>query len=92
MWEVTGIVDGDTFVVSPRWEWKRETGDRVRPIGYNAPEWGKPGSQDAREKLTKILFGRQVELRNPVDIDRGRLVCEVFIDGRNVADFFPEYA
>lgn len=35
---VTSIIDGDTFEVSPEWKWNGETGTRVRPAGYDAPE------------------------------------------------------
>lgn len=88
---VTQIIDGDTFEVSPEWRWNGQTGTRVRPTGYDAPELGQPGSQAAREKLARLILGKQVELRNPRAVDRGRLVCDVYFQGRNLASFFPEY-
>lgn len=90
-WTVTSIVDGDTFKVTPNWTWNDETGDTVRPTGYNAPEQGKPGHQQATDKLRGILLGKQVDLKNCVRIDRGRLVCAVYVGGKNLADYFPEY-
>ena len=38
VFSVTSIIDGDTFAVSPEWKWNGETGTRVRPAGYDAPE------------------------------------------------------
>ncbi len=38
VFSVTSIIDGDTFAVSPEWKWNGETGTRVRPAGYNAPD------------------------------------------------------
>lgn len=88
---VTSIIDGDTFEVSPEWKWNGETGTRVRPAGYDAPELHTSNGQKAKEALSKLIHGRQVELKSAYKVDRGRLVCEVFIGNKNLADFFPEY-
>lgn len=89
---VTTVFDGDTFAVIPNWQWNGAEGNRVRPTGYDAPELHKPGGQSAKLKLERIVLGKDVELRNPKTIDRGRLVTTVFINGRNLADYFTEYA
>ena len=89
--EVVDVVDGDTFTVSPNWKWNDESGNRVRPIGYNTPEEGEPGHQEATDKLRKLLKGKKVELTGAKAIDRGRLVCTVKIDGNDLKDYFPEY-
>ena len=87
---VTEIIDGDTFDVSPQWKWNGETGNRVRPTGYDAPELHAYGGQGAKDKLSKLISGRQVELRTAHKIDRGRLVCDVYLGNNNLADYFPE--
>jgi endonuclease YncB( thermonuclease family) len=89
--KVTLIIDGDTFDVTPEWKWNNQTGSRVRPTGYDAPELHEYGGQAAKDKLTKLILGKQVELRTAHKIDRGRLVCDVYYQGRNLADYFPEY-
>jgi len=48
---VTSIIGGDTFEVSPQWKWSGETGTRVRPAGYDAPELHAYGGQAAKDKL-----------------------------------------
>lgn len=88
---VTQVIDGDTFDVTPKWQWNNQTGDRVRPTGYDAPEIDQPGGAAAKAKLERLVLGKQVELRNAATIDRGRLVCDVLLDGRNLADYFPEF-
>ena len=88
---VTSVIDGDTFEVTPSWKWSGQTGTRVRPTGYDAPELHAPGGQAAKEKLSKLILGKQVDLRKAYKVDRGRLVCDVFFKGRNLADYFPEY-
>jgi endonuclease YncB( thermonuclease family) len=88
---VATVVDGDTFEVSPQWRWNGQTGSRVRPTGYNAPELHTVGGQTARDKLSRLVLGKQVELRTAHRIGRGRLVCEVYFRRRNLADYFPEY-
>ncbi|MFH2063894.1 MAG: thermonuclease family protein [Pseudomonadota bacterium] len=87
---VTSVIDGDTFDVSPNWKWNNQTGARVRPAGYNTPELHTPGGQAAKAKLERLIHGKQVELGTAYKIDRGRLVCEVYINNKNLADYFPE--
>lgn len=36
--KVTRIIDGDTFEVSPNWEFEGKIGSIVRLRGYNVPE------------------------------------------------------
>lgn len=88
---VTLVIDGDTFDVTPNWQWSGVTGNRVRPTGYDAPELDTPGGHAAKEKLSKLILGKQVELGTAHKVDRGRLVCDVYFQGRNLADYFPEY-
>ena len=88
---VTHIVDGDTFDVSPNWQWNGRSGSRVRPAGYDAPEIGVPFSAVATDRLRRLIGGKTVELRNGHTIDRERLVCEVYVGGRNLASYFPAY-
>jgi len=88
---VTSIVDGDTFAVSPRWTWNSLSGDRVRPTGCDTPELGQPGYVEATQKLRTLLLGKTIELQKAYRVDRGRLVCDVYLNGRNLADYFPEY-
>ena len=85
---VTSIIDGDTFQVTPQWQWTGQTGTRVRPAGYNSPEIHAYGGQAAKDKLSRLIYGKQVELRTAYKIDRGRLVCDVFFRNRNLAEYF----
>ena len=89
--EVTNVVDGDTFEVSPNWKWNNQEGNVVRPTGYNTPEEGESGYQAAKDKLTKLILGEEVELKNAIKITYGRLLCDVYYKGKNLADYFPEY-
>ena len=88
---VISIIDGDTFEVNPQWKWNGETGTRVRPVGYDAPELHTTKGQKAKDALSKLISGQQVELRTAYKVDRGRLVCEVFVGRRNLAEFFSKY-
>ena len=88
---VVTIVDGDTFDVSPRWQWNGQTGSRIRPAGYDAPELTGLRGYAVKTRLEKLILGQDVELRSAHTMDRGRLVCEVYYGGKNLADYFPEY-
>lgn len=88
---VSAIIDGDTFEVKGGWKWNGETGSRVRPTGYDAAELRACGGQTAKDKLQRLILGKEVELRQAHTIDRGRLVCDVFFNGHNLADYFATY-
>jgi len=88
---VTEVVDGDTIDVTPSWRWEGQTGSRVRPTGYDAPELTAAGGMAAKNKLERLISGRQVELGAAYKVDRGRLVCDVSLNGRNLADYFQGY-
>ena len=87
---VTSVIDGDTFDVS-QWQWKGQTGSRVRPTGYDAPELHEFGGQEAKEKLARLILNKQVELGSAQTVDRGRVVCDAYYQGKYLADYFPEY-
>jgi endonuclease YncB( thermonuclease family) len=88
MFTVDTIIDGDTFEVRGGWKWNGEMGTRVRPTGYDAAELHAYGGQAAKDKLQQLILGKQVDLRTAHRVDRGRLVCDVFFQGRALADYF----
>lgn len=89
--KVTKIIDGDTFEVAPNWQWDNKSGNIVRPTGFDTPEAGTPNSKRTTKQLSDIILGKVVELKNAKTISYGRLVCDVFIGGKNLSDFFPKY-
>ncbi len=91
LWTVTNVIDGDTFDVIPNWEWKDQTGNSIRAAGYNTPEKGQLGYQEAKDRLTRLIQGKDVELGDGIKITYGRLLCPVFYNGKNLAEYFPEY-
>ena len=88
---VSAVIDGDTFEVANGWKWNGQTGSRVRPTGYDAPEMNTIAGQQAKQKLARLILGEVVNLAKAYKIDRGRLVCDVYFNGRNLAGYFTEY-
>ena len=82
---VTAVTDGDTFEVTPDWEWNENKGNRVRPTGVTAPDRGEPGYQKAKEHLASILDGQEVEL-SPIKMSYDRLLCDVKVGDDNLID------
>lgn len=89
--EVAQVIDGDTFDVSPPWSRRDQTGQRVRPAGYDAPELHTDEGKKAKRKLETLILGKTVSLGPALSFDRGRLVCKVIYQGRDLASYFPEY-
>jgi len=52
---------------------------------------GTSGGQQAKDKLARLILDQQVELGSAYKIDHGRLVCDVYFKGKNLASYFPEY-
>ena len=88
---VSVVIDGDTFEVANGWKWNGQSGSRVRPTGYDAPEIDTIAGQQAKQKLARLIQGEVVNIAKAYKIDRGRLVCDVYYNGRNLADYFTEY-
>lgn len=87
---VVAVIDGNTFDVSPQRELKDKTGNRVQVTGYSAPKSGR-GAIAAEQNLSILIRNKKVELGSPRGVERGRLVCEVYFQGRNLADYFSDY-
>lgn len=84
---VTRVVDGDTFDVSPNWKLKDgKKGDRVRIANFDAAEIDEWGGKSAMQKLKNLIEGEEVELKKAVNIDRGRVVCDVYYNGTDIMD------
>ena len=75
------VVDGDTF---------RYGAERVRLRGIDTPELNEPGGQSAKQRLEELLRSGPVRIvpfgRDIYD----RLVADVFVDGRNVAEMLDQ--
>lgn len=79
-WQIQ-VIDGDTF---------RYGNERIRVRGVNASELLEPGGLEASIRLENLLTQGEVRI-----ISRGRdvydrLVADVFVDGRNVAETLAE--
>ncbi len=87
---VEAVVDGNTIIVSPPWKLDEETGDTVRAQGYNPPKSGRDAMK-AEQKLSIMIQNKQIELDTPHGVEKGKLVCDVYFNGLNLADYFTEY-
>ena len=73
-------------------EMERKKGDIIRPTGYNTPEKGEQGYEQAKQKLKDLIWEKTVDIKNAKIVDEwGRLVADVYYNGKNLADYFPEY-
>ena len=66
---VSEVIDGDTFKVVPNWVWGEEEGDTIRPAGYDTPEKGESGYEEAKEKLEGLILNERVKVDKPQTID-----------------------
>jgi endonuclease YncB( thermonuclease family) len=88
---VIKVINGNTFEVSPHWNWNNQAGTVVKANGYDVPKEGEPGFEAAKDKLEKLLLNEQVELVKPLKLPSGRLLADVEYSGLNLTDYFYEY-
>ena len=73
---VLEVVDGDTF--------KIEGGRRVRLMGVNTPEAGKCLSDKSKDKLSELVLGKEVVLKDQFSDPFGRIMANVFINNKYI--------
>lgn len=85
-YKVSRVVDGDTLEVR-----KGSTKITIRLVGIDAPETskkkhepGQPFSQQATKLLTKLALNRPADVRAYGADHYGRILGEVFVEGKNV--------
>jgi micrococcal nuclease len=75
-----GITDGDTFTFLSA----GKTQKKIRLHGIDCPEKKQPFGNVAKQKLSELIFGKEVKVQK-TSIDRyGRTVAMVYQDGRNI--------
>jgi hypothetical protein len=89
--KVEGIIDGNTFEVSPRWKLEDgATGNLVHAVGYDAPKSGKE-AMNVEQRLSIMLQNKKVQLGTPHGVQDDKLLCDVYFNGVNLADYFSGY-
>lgn len=83
---VKRILSATTFEVYPPWRWEKWSGIKVRVAGLKQLEAREVGYDKAKKHLDTIILNKEVELKNMQDIDYDCLVCDVHVDGKNVAE------
>jgi endonuclease YncB( thermonuclease family) len=88
---VTSIIDGDTIEVSPKWNFEGRSGKIVKISGYTTPHEQDQGR--VTNRLRKLIYNQQIELRNARKFtqDSDALLCNVYLNGIDIAQYFPEY-
>lgn len=75
VFRVQEVIDGDIFKIRSNNEDRR-----VRLIGVDTPEIGKCLSDEAREKLTQLVLGKDVVLEDQFSDPYGRIMANVFVN------------
>lgn len=78
--KVVSIADGDTITVLRGTEQVR-----IRFAGIDAPERSQAWGKNSRQTMAALVFGKEVQVRPTTSRKSyGRVIAEVFIDGRSV--------
>jgi len=75
---VTGVVDGDTVDVS--------SGERVRLMGIDAPEYPKGClSKRSKDRMEELVLGKEVKIDKTGEYSFERVVAKISVDGLDVS-------
>lgn len=69
---VVRVSDGDTFSLAD--------GRRIRLLGVDAPETGRCMSEEAKNRLTQLVLGKHIRLKDTTHDDYGRILASVIVD------------
>lgn len=75
--KVIGVLDGDTIDILD----SSKATHRIRLTGIDAPEKAQPYGQRAKEHLSDVVFGKQVEVQAGKFDKYGRTVGKVLVSG-----------
>lgn len=77
--EVLSVIDGDTVYI--------HNGSKVRYLGINTPEKGKPFYEQATDANKKLVEGKKITLQyDDYKTDQyDRILAWVFVDGKNTS-------
>ncbi len=81
------IVDGDTFEMDKTYG---EDIKIVRIADLDTPEKGDPGYEEAKKKLSDLIYNKEVEIEQKAIDKYKRLVADVFLNGKSVADLMKQ--
>jgi micrococcal nuclease len=80
---VIEIIDGDTFKV--------RSGESVRLSNVCAPEKGRPGWVEARDRLARLILSKTVTLEVVARDTYGRPVANVWVNSTSVNETMRRY-
>ncbi len=100
MFRLLGVIGSNTIRITPVWEWNGNSGTIVNINGYAFPEsLSQPikviHGYILQQRLQTLIQGFEIKLLNPVSVyrigDENCIKCDVFLNGVNIANYFPEY-
>lgn len=80
---VVQVIDPTTIEILEKWIWNNLSGDRIIVSNIQVDQKKIAESTD---KLKEVLNNKKIELINPQRVTSGALVCEVLVDGTNLAE------
>jgi len=90
--KVIEIIDGNKFKIRPDWVWIDQTGNLIKVFDYEAPDEKDEEYENFKKKLENLILGKEVELKYPIRISYGQLICSIYYNRDNLAKEFPEYS
>jgi hypothetical protein len=87
---VVKIVDANTFEIDPCWKWQGKTGSLVKASGYRISHKNSRNYESAIKRLNYLILGKVIEMRTVVGEEHGHLVCDLYINGFKLSEYFPD--
>ncbi len=78
---VVGVGDGDTITVRFNDKTRQK---KIRLATIDAPEFNQPFGKKSKQSLSDLVYNKQITINSAGGDKYGRIVAEVFVDGKNV--------
>ncbi len=105
MYKVIEILNGNTILVQPYWEFENKKGCMVIVNGYDLKHLAKTMQGEelalwatvAKNRLTHLLLGNKVKLVNPTkgviatNAMSNTIACAVWLNDVDISNYFPDY-
>ncbi len=88
---VVEIIDSNILRIEPGWKHQSQYGTLIKINGYKISKLNERQKTSIEKRLSYLVMDKCVEIRSIRKIQDSTLECDVYINGFNLADYFPDF-
>ncbi len=88
---VVEICGPNLLKTKENWEYNGSKGNIIRVTGYKANKLSEREKITIEKRLKYLVLNKSVELRKIHRVNENILECDVYVNGLNVSEYFPDF-